>query len=70
MSPRRSGRTARSPRSPLSRPRTPGYSATRWSDTGRTTVFFPGPDAHVRQLHDETGTPRHGEKSDGAVASR
>ncbi|MFD9517029.1 DUF1918 domain-containing protein [Streptomyces sp. NPDC059979] len=20
----------------------------RWSDTGRTTVFFPGPDAHVR----------------------
>ncbi len=26
---------------------TPLYDV-RWSDTGRTTVFFPGPDAHVR----------------------
>ncbi|GAA2439501.1 hypothetical protein GCM10010273_16530 [Streptomyces lavendulocolor] len=22
----------------------------RWSDTGRVTVFFPGPDAHIRHL--------------------
>ncbi|MFD8141534.1 DUF1918 domain-containing protein [Streptomyces sp. NPDC059708] len=29
---------------------TPPYDV-RWSDTGRTTVFFPGPDAHVRHLH-------------------
>ncbi|GAA2635499.1 hypothetical protein GCM10010425_41500 [Streptomyces spororaveus] len=32
---------------------TPPY-AVRWSDTGRTTVFFPGPDAHVRHLHPES----------------
>ncbi|MFB6613042.1 DUF1918 domain-containing protein [Streptomyces sp. NPDC085524] len=30
---------------------TPPYDV-RWSDTGRTTVFFPGPDAHVRHLHE------------------
>lgn len=26
----------------------------RWSDTGRTSLVFPGADAHVRHLH---GTP-------------
>ncbi|MFE9483729.1 DUF1918 domain-containing protein [Streptomyces spororaveus] len=35
---------------------TPPY-AVRWSDTGRTTVFFPGPDAHVRHLHPESHVP-------------
>lgn len=30
---------------------TPPYDV-RWSDTGRTTVIFPGPDAHIRHLHD------------------
>ncbi|MFB8394407.1 DUF1918 domain-containing protein [Streptomyces yangpuensis] len=33
---------------------TPPYDV-RWSDTGRTTVFFPGPDAHVRHLHERPG---------------
>ncbi|PWK65202.1 uncharacterized protein DUF1918 [Streptomyces sp. CG 926] len=30
---------------------TPPYDV-RWSDTGRTSVFFPGPDAHVHHLHE------------------
>ncbi|MEV6579746.1 DUF1918 domain-containing protein [Streptomyces sp. NPDC051582] len=47
---------------------TPPYDV-RWSDTGRTSVFFPGPDAHVRHLHDETGPPRHEERPNGATAS-
>ncbi|WP_436319090.1 DUF1918 domain-containing protein [Streptomyces virginiae] len=33
---------------------TPPYDV-RWSDTGRTSVFFPGPDAHVKHLHDARG---------------
>ncbi|EDX21506.1 hypothetical protein SSAG_01297 [Streptomyces sp. Mg1] len=28
---------------------TPPYDV-RWSDTGRTTLFYPGPDAHIRHL--------------------
>ncbi|WP_262387030.1 DUF1918 domain-containing protein [Streptomyces sp. TRM49041] len=36
---------------------TPPYDV-RWSDTGRVSLFFPGPDAHVRHL---TGT-RHPHK--------
>lgn len=24
----------------------------RWSDTGRVTLVFPGPDAHVHHLHE------------------
>ncbi|MFE9255211.1 DUF1918 domain-containing protein [Streptomyces sp. NPDC006879] len=35
---------------------TPPYDV-RWSDTGRTTLFFPGPDAHVRHLGDVEGRP-------------
>ncbi|MER6779060.1 MULTISPECIES: DUF1918 domain-containing protein [unclassified Streptomyces] len=35
---------------------TPPYDV-RWSDTGRTTVFFPGPDAHVRHLHEAPAPP-------------
>ncbi|MFR9676927.1 DUF1918 domain-containing protein [Streptomyces sp. TR06-5] len=27
----------------------------RWSDTGRTTLVFPGPDAHVRHLSAAVG---------------
>ncbi|WP_101257862.1 DUF1918 domain-containing protein [Streptomyces barkulensis] len=29
---------------------TPPYDV-RWSDTGRVSLVFPGPDAHVRHLH-------------------
>jgi hypothetical protein len=25
----------------------------RWSDTGHEALVYPGPDAHVRHLHDE-----------------
>ena len=25
----------------------------RWSDTGHEALVFPGPDAHIRHLHDE-----------------
>ncbi|MEU2828741.1 DUF1918 domain-containing protein [Streptomyces lavendulae] len=46
---------------------TPPYDV-RWSDTGRTTVFFPGPDAHVRHLHDGTATSRHEPRPYGAIA--
>ncbi|MFG2715609.1 DUF1918 domain-containing protein [Streptomyces goshikiensis] len=35
---------------------TPPYEV-RWSDTGRTTVFFPGPDAHVRHLYEAPRPP-------------
>lgn len=27
----------------------------RWSDTGRVTLFFPGPDAHIRHLGRHAG---------------
>ncbi|WP_405758536.1 MULTISPECIES: DUF1918 domain-containing protein [unclassified Streptomyces] len=33
---------------------TPPYDI-RWSDTGRVTLYFPGPDAHVRHLGDAEG---------------
>ncbi|MEU7502919.1 DUF1918 domain-containing protein [Streptomyces lavendulae] len=46
---------------------TPPYDV-RWSDTGRTTVFFPGPDAYVRHLHDGTATSRHEQRPYGAIA--
>ena len=41
---------------------TPPYDV-RWSDTGRVTVFFPGPDARIKHLtdhghHTGRGTPR------------
>ncbi|MFP8963343.1 DUF1918 domain-containing protein [Streptomyces nanhaiensis] len=38
---------------------TPPYDV-RWSDTGRVTLVFPGPDAHVRHLHHRKapGAPR------------
>ncbi|KNE80928.1 MULTISPECIES: DUF1918 domain-containing protein [Streptomyces] len=36
---------------------TPPYDV-RWSDTGRVTVVFPGPDAHIRHLHHEGGPDR------------
>ncbi|MFF3929915.1 DUF1918 domain-containing protein [Streptomyces hirsutus] len=37
---------------------TPPYDV-RWSDTGETTLVFPGPDAHIRHLeHGHPGTAR------------
>ncbi|MBN3929605.1 DUF1918 domain-containing protein [Streptomyces verrucosisporus] len=33
---------------------TPPYDV-RWSDTGRVSLVFPGPDAHVRHLHHRKG---------------
>ncbi|MFD8410954.1 DUF1918 domain-containing protein [Streptomyces sp. NPDC059650] len=41
---------------------TPPYDV-RWSDTGRTTVFFPGPDAHVRHLHEGAARPAASSRS-------
>ncbi|MFD9131068.1 pyridoxamine 5'-phosphate oxidase family protein [Streptomyces bottropensis] len=35
---------------------TPPYDV-RWSDTDQVTLVFPGPDAHVRHLEREPGTP-------------
>ncbi|MET3983028.1 hypothetical protein ABIC27_000883 [Streptomyces sp. PvR034] len=35
---------------------TPPYDI-RWSDTGRVTLYFPGPDAHVRHLNEAQGKP-------------
>ncbi|MFJ5547461.1 DUF1918 domain-containing protein [Streptomyces sp. NPDC093225] len=35
---------------------TPPYDV-RWSDTGRTSVFFPGPDARIKHLHHRTSAP-------------
>lgn len=35
---------------------TPPYDV-RWSETGRVTLFFPGPDAHVRHLGEAEGKP-------------
>lgn len=42
----------------------------RWSDTGRTTVFFPGPDAHVKHLHEGTGAEGHAQTPYGDAAHR
>ncbi|MET9881841.1 DUF1918 domain-containing protein [Streptomyces sp. NPDC006430] len=38
---------------------TPPYEV-RWSDTGRTTLYFPGPDAHVRHLGSDGDGDGHG----------
>ncbi len=35
---------------------TPPYDV-RWSDTGRVTLVFPGPDAQIRSPHDDAPGP-------------
>ncbi|RLU89201.1 DNA-binding protein [Streptomyces griseocarneus] len=38
---------------------TPPYDV-RWSDDGRVTLVYPGPDAHVHHLEHRTAAPRSG----------
>ncbi|MEF2524747.1 MULTISPECIES: DUF1918 domain-containing protein [Streptomyces] len=48
---------------------TPPYDV-RWSDTGRTSVFFPGPDAHIRHLHETTAHPAAGSAGSASRGER
>lgn len=39
----------------------------RWADSGRVSLYFPGPDAYVRHL---TSAPPHGRPAAGAPSAR
>lgn len=48
---------------------TPPYDI-RWSDTGRVTLYFPGPDAHVRHLGDAEESRQTARHSGGRARLR